>query len=196
MITAFIAAAAMLVVDDKPMTCPVMSGNPAKAGGPAVEWQGIKFTMCCGGCDASFSKDPAKYLKTAAEKGTVVGASLFDPVTGMRVNEPKITSDYKGVRYAFANDTDKAEFAKDPAKYTKMPEKVVMTCPVSGEAVSSYGAAGGYVDYKGVRYFACCMDCMLSLHKDIATLSKKFESKAVKPMAMASKGDKSHGHGG
>lgn len=196
MFTALIAATAMLAMDDKPLTCAVMSGNPAKAGGPAVEWQGIKFTMCCGGCDASFSKEPVKYLKAAAEKGTVVGVSLFDPVSGMRVNEPKITSDYKGVRYAFADDADKASFTKEPAKFTKMPEKVVMTCPVSGEAVPSYGAAGGYVDYKGIRYFACCSDCMKSMTKDIATLSKKVEGKAVAPMAMASKGDKSHGHGG
>ena len=196
MFTAFIAAAALLAADDKPTTCPVMAGNPAKAGGPAVEWAGVKFTMCCGGCDASFSKEPAKFVKAAAEKGNVVGQSLFDPVSGTRVNDPKITSDYKAVRYVFADEADKAKFTKDPAKYTKMPEKVVLTCAVSGEKISTYGAAAGYVDYKGVRYFACCNECLPAMQKDMSKLSEKVSSKATAAVAMASKDEKAHGHGG
>ena len=45
-------------------TCPT-SGEEftVTAASPKVEHEGKTYYFCCGGCDAKFSADPAKYLK-------------------------------------------------------------------------------------------------------------------------------------
>ncbi len=187
MITALLFATAVLSPSDGgPLMCPVM-GHPIKATAPAVEYNGIYFGTCCAGCNTEFSKDPQKYMKMAAEKNMVIGLTMFDPVTGNRVKDSKITTDYKGIRYAFSSEDNQKAFLKDEAKYSKLPSKVEMTCPVTGEKVDAYSASAGYVDYHGVRYFACCGDCLPSMHKDMATLSKKVADKVTHAVAIEAK---------
>ena len=30
--------------------------------------------------------------------------------------------------------------------------------------ITSYASAGGFVDYKGVRYYVCCDDCLMQMN--------------------------------
>lgn len=48
-------------------TCPVMGGKIDKKF--FVDHEGKRVYFCCGGCDGTFKKDPAKYLKKLEEQG-------------------------------------------------------------------------------------------------------------------------------
>src|SRR5688572_22186323 len=107
------------------VACPI-SGSASPTTGKAIDYSGIRYTMCCGGCDAPFKKDPAKSLKSEALKGKLVGVSLFDPVSGARIIEKAAKggfSDFDGVRFYFANADEKKAFDAEPKKFAKPVEK-------------------------------------------------------------------------
>lgn len=172
---------------DDPVKCAVM-GSPVKETAPAVEYAGIKFPTCCAGCTAPLLKTPTKYLKTAAESGTTIAMSLFCPVSGEKLDWTKVeaTTDYKGVRYGFCRSDCKEAFAKDSAKYATAPKKESLVCVVSGEKISSYSAASGFVDHEGVRYYLCCDGCAPAMKKDPAGTLAKGKGVVTEPVAMNS----------
>ncbi|CAN5576713.1 hypothetical protein BH11ARM2_BH11ARM2_17410 [soil metagenome] len=163
-LTAFALAAQAPVqtakADLAPLSCPFM-GEAVNGKAGTSDWMGIRLSYCCSHCEAGVQKDPAKALAMATKKGLTSGVFLFDPISHKRlaVSEAVATTDYEGVRYPFASEAEKATFLKEPKKFSAVPEKEALFCPVSGEAVASYGDAAGFFDYENVRYFTCCAGC-------------------------------------
>ena len=161
MITTLVSILALGAFHGTPLTCPVMGGKVDHKL-PGTDYNGVRYGFCCPACKAPFEKDPKKALATEKNKGKTLGAFLFDPVSGNRLEHDKavaVYSDFGGVRYMFEKEENKATFDKDPKKYGTLPEKEALYCPVSKEVVASYADASGYVDHKGVRYYMCCPGC-------------------------------------
>lgn len=135
-----------------------------------VDYQGIRYGTCCPGCADAFAKDPQANLKAEHEKGWLLGTSLFDPISHERITQEKskATSTYNGIVYYFASDDEKTTFDAMPKKYTHMPKKEVLTCAVFKTPIKTMADAFGYVDYKGVRYYVCCDDCLPKMMADPA----------------------------
>lgn len=159
-------------MDTKPFVCAVMGEPMADVSTKGYhDYNGARYWFCCGGCDATFKKEPLKYLEAQAKKGNVTGDFMFDPVTGVRLSSPGIiaaTSDYKGIRFHFSSAANKAAFDKEPAKYGTMPKKDALYCAVAGEVIENYASAASYVDFKGVRYYTCCAGCVAKMKADPA----------------------------
>jgi YHS domain-containing protein len=51
-------------------TCPVMGGKIVKT--IYADHDGKRVYFCCAGCDATFKKDPEKYIKQMEDKGIVL----------------------------------------------------------------------------------------------------------------------------
>lgn len=144
------------------LQCAVNFNDPASATMVKFDVAGVRYGFCCEGCVPKFEKEPAKFIKAAAEKNVTTGTSLFDPVSGKHVNDRTAKGgyvDYKGVRYMFTTEANRRAFDADSAKYGTMPEKYALYCPVMNKPVKSFAAADGFIDYKGVRYFTCCAGC-------------------------------------
>jgi len=92
--------------------CPV-SGEKIEGSGVVFNYLDTKVKFCCEGCEKSFKKNPAKYLK----------AGVIDPVCGMTETNSEITTVNDGVKYYFCSESCKNKFEKDPSvvleKYNK-----------------------------------------------------------------------------
>ena len=64
------AAEAGAAVATAQATCPVMGGKINRS--VYTDHEGKRIYFCCAGCDATFKKDPAKYLKKLADAGVVL----------------------------------------------------------------------------------------------------------------------------
>lgn len=149
--------------------CPIM-GNAIPQNAPRVQWGGLDVAFCCAGCDTEFLGNPRKYLAAAAEKGTVVAISFFNPVSGKRAfveNNPHVV-DYSGVRYPLASAEEVAEFRATPELFTRIPARESLTCPVMQQTVPQIRSSSGYADYQGVRYYFCCLGCDVKFAEDPA----------------------------
>ena len=187
-ITAIMAAVAIgFTAPADTLNCPVM-GSPANPK-MALEYAGMRVEFCCKGCDTTFAKEPGKFMTASAKKDGAAGDFLFDPVTGKRIDtkEAKFKAVHKGVRYSFESEANLAAFNADPAKFTTAPEKDSLTCAVTGETVSAYSEAAGYVDFNGTRYYVCCAGCLPALAKDTKTIVAAGKAKAGAPKAVAAK---------
>ena len=51
-------------------TCPVMGGKIVKT--IFADHDGKRVYFCCAGCDATFKKDPEKYIKQMEDKGIIL----------------------------------------------------------------------------------------------------------------------------
>lgn len=51
-------------------TCPIMGGKINKE--VYVDYEGKRVYFCCAGCEGTFLKDPARYLKVLEERGETV----------------------------------------------------------------------------------------------------------------------------
>lgn len=156
-----------------PIYCAVL-GNPATDGGPTADYEGVRYSFCCAMCPADFQKDPEKAIHSDKVKGKTIGTFLFDPVSDARITSAtaKASTDYNGVRYLFANADEQKQFTADPAKYTAIPAKEALFCPVEKQPISGYAAAGSYRDYNGVRYYFCCNGCPSEFEKKPADYAK------------------------
>lgn len=170
--TALIAALTMSPAGTSPLSggqfhC-VYTGQAYSTPTETIDYNGVRYGTCCGGCGSAFEQAPVHTLQHDAKKGWLVGVSLFDFVSGNRIQakDAKFHEDYKGVRYLFSSQADLSKFQADPAKYSKSPAKEVLFCPVNQDAVASISAASGFFDYKGARYYTCCRDCLAPLKAD------------------------------
>lgn len=57
------------VIDAGNKTCPV-EGGPVN-GKDFVVYKGVKYGLCCPGCDKAFLKDPEKYIQKLKDKGEI-----------------------------------------------------------------------------------------------------------------------------
>jgi YHS domain-containing protein len=161
-------------------------GEPAKLVGKVVEFNGARFGFCCGGCETTFSNNAQKYIASAKQEKRVIGAFLFDPTTGMRI-EPKNakgSTDYAGLRYWFSTADGMKAFNANPGQYVLNVKSETLTCPVSGKKLASYHEAGGYKVYEGVAYYFCCGDCMATFGKDPGKFVAKSKSELRAPQAV------------
>lgn len=192
MLNNLIAFVAVAFGQTPALKCPVMGGAIAPDS-PVVEYNGVRYQFCCGGCDANFAKSPEDFLKTQKKVGNVVGTFLFDPVSRMRVelSKAKATSDYESIRYPFESEANKKTFLASAAKYAAVPAKEALYCPVGKEAVPTYSKASDYVDHDGVRWYMCCAGCGGPFEKDpkkylFAGIDKNIQvAKAIKQGAAA-----------
>lgn len=160
MLQTIIALLAMASGQEAGLKCPVM-GSAVAHNSPSVEYNGARFSFCCGGCDTNFAKAPEEFLKTQRKAGNTVGVFLFDPVSRVRLDASKAaaSADFESIRYPFQSEANKKAFLASPAKYAAIPAKEGLYCPVGKEAVPSYAKASDYVDHDGVRWYMCCDGC-------------------------------------
>jgi YHS domain-containing protein len=181
--------ATLIIGQAAPLACPVM-GSPIKGkGSGAYDYNGARYTMCCGGCDGAFKAEPGKFLKQATEKKLVVGTFQYDPTTGVQIlaKDAKGSSDFGGLRYYFASADGKKAFDAEPKKYTVQPKKEVLWCAVMNHDLPDYKSAGAYVDSGETRYYVCCGGCLGKMKENTAEYVAKFASKAQAPKALAVK---------
>lgn len=174
------------IADVKPISCPIMGSAAAKTGS-AIDYAGVRYRFCCGGCDATFAKDPAAALKNPKLKDLVTGVSLFDPVAQQAVSAATAkggSSDYGGVRFYFLNRDNKAAFDADPKRYGTIPPKEAMFCPVMKTPLANYYGTAGYVDYEGVRYYVCCGGCFGALKANAAAFVANAKNYVKVPKAL------------
>ena len=170
------------------LTCPIM-GGAADFKGEYTEYNGARFYYCCPGCSGQFESKPSEFLKTAGEKGKLIGEFLFDPVSGMRIDskKSKASSDFKGIRFYFESVDNKATFDADPKKYGRLPAKEALRCPAMNKPIEAYSKASGYADYNGVRYYFCCAGCEKPFAADSEKLSAGAASYIQEPKAIHGK---------
>ncbi len=134
------------------------------------------------GARATFVAAPDTALAKDSKTDLLIGVSLFDPVSGARIEatDDAPNSIFKGVKYVFATNEEKAKFDKSPAKFTAAPAKEALHCPVEDGDVASYADAGGYVDSGRVRIYVCCAQCLSVLRKHTSEYAAKV-GKFIKP---------------
>ena len=165
-----------------------MSGLP-----PISDYSGVRYTFCCPGCDTPFNKDPKASIAKLVAKNWVSGKSLFNPISGDRIDEKKskASSDYKGTRFFFLTTAEKTKFDKAPATYGVAPAKESLTCPVSHEKIEGYANAITYRNIGGVRYYICCAGCIAPFDKEPARYTAKIQD-TVKAPAVSNPGKSDH----
>lgn len=158
--TATLAVEYSSEAQDRQVVCPIM-GSAIDPNMPTVQYQGAEFGFCCAGCDVTFMENPRSAIQRASLADRTVGVFLFDPISLDRIVADESTPymDYRGLRYYFASEANKEEFASDPLPHSQYPEKEALHCPVMDAPIASYKAASGYRDHEGVRYFFCCAGC-------------------------------------
>lgn len=193
MLTTLIAVALLGAHQQKlDLTCPV-TGETITKPFAVFDYKGVQYDMCCPMCPTPFSKDPDKYLSPDAVKNRTVGVSYFDPVSGIAVkpNALRAKTDsvgpsvYNGVAYYFENADNEKTFEADPAKYTVIPAKEAIYCPVMKEEVGSLSHSGGYADVNGVRYYICCSKCAAMLKANPSQYLDDEAAKHVHDVAVA-----------
>jgi YHS domain-containing protein len=101
----------------KPQTvCPVMGGKIDSA--YYTDIQGQRVYHCCPMCSKKLKADPDKYFKKAAEQGVLFeNIQTTCPVSGEKLEDKSVYTDYEGRRIYFCCKKCRGTFAKDPAKY-------------------------------------------------------------------------------
>lgn len=98
--------------------CPVMGGEIDST--VYTDIQGQRVYHCCPGCSPKLVANPDLYFKKAAAQGVMFeNIQTTDPVTGAKLGEKKIFTDYEGRRIYFASEESKAKFASRPAEFLK-----------------------------------------------------------------------------
>ncbi len=195
MLTVMLAAMALSPKQDDlvktPLTCSVLGIN-APDGGPSVDYKGVRYALCCAMCQASFQKDPNAAITSDKAKDKTIGTFMFDPITDSRITSAaaKASTDYKGVRYLFTTTDEKKTFLDSPDKYTSIPEKEALYCPVEKQKLSGYASAGSYRDYEGVRYYFCCDSCPTDFMKKPADYAKASVAYVASPKAIVPAAEK------
>lgn len=158
---------------EKPLMCPI-NNEEIPENAPFKVFNGVKVMFCCAGCDTAFAKDPMANLAKSAKKGQTSAVFMFEPFTKKPIDPmaSKFTADYNGIRYGFSTAANLNKFKASPATFAKMPKNEVLYCVVANEAVASYDAASGYMDYNGTRYYFCCAGCDTKFAKDPAAYVK------------------------
>jgi YHS domain-containing protein len=168
------------------VVCPVM-GSGVNASSPAIDYNGVRYFICCAGCDGPFIQNPKQYIGSEKNKGKVLGISLYDPVSKSRLDYTKADagfSDYNGVRYYFARAENKRTFDANPKQFGTAPAKEALYCPVMGHGIASYDKTGGYHDHEGVRYYVCCPNCLGKLAENPGAHVGKAASAVNEPKAL------------
>ncbi len=153
--------------------CPIM-GNKIPKDAPSVQYKGLLVTFCCAGCDATFLKEPEKFLAADYAEDATIAEFLFDPVSKHRITaaQAKAETSYRHVVYRFASEENKTKFLSNPELYVFIPDRESLVCPVMKNKSESHAATAGYDDFEGVRYYFCCPGCEEAFANDPAKYAK------------------------
>lgn len=166
-------------------TCPISGKKLGSMGDPVVKlYEGREVRYCCSGCIAKFEKNLAASLsaldaKIVADQGPLYPLDT-SVVSGKKLPEKAHEFVYGNRLVRVADEKEKAEFDKEPAKFLKVLDNAVITvqgkdyvlkqCPVSDEKYG--GDMGDPVDLVvgGRLVRLCCKDCK----KDVEKSPSKF----------------------
>jgi YHS domain-containing protein len=178
--TLLVVAPQVQARQESPVICPVM-GKAIQS--PDQAWKtrdvkGVRYYLCCQPCEEKFDKEPAKFTVAPSDKTKAGGVFLFDPVTTKRLdaNKAVASSVYEGILFPFASRENKKAFDKSPKKYSTIPAKELLYCPVSDESVKDYASASDYSDYEGERIYMCCPGCKEPFDKNPAKYKARLEA--------------------
>lgn len=161
-------------------TCPITGKKLGSMGDPVVRlYEGREVRYCCGGCIKKFEKDLAASLSALDAKIIADQGPLYPLATSV-ISGKKLPE--KAHEFVFGNrlvrvsdDKEKAEFAKEPAKFLNVLDVAVVTaqgkdyvlkqCPVSDEKYG--GDMGDPIDIVvgGRLVRVCCKDCTDEVEK-------------------------------
>lgn len=189
-------------------TCPITGKKLGSMGDPVVKaYDGREVRFCCSMCLPKFEKDQAKSI-VKLDEAIVKDQTPYYPVTTSIVSTKELGA--KPVDFVFnnrlvrlADEAEKAEFLKDPAKHLATLDKAVIAaqekdyplqdCPVSKESLGSMGEARNLVIANRLIRL-CCKDCegdaRANPAKFIAMIDEARKGKAGKD----AKSDKGDGH--
>jgi YHS domain-containing protein len=98
--------------------CPVMGGTIDST--VYTDIQGQRVYHCCPMCSDKLKADPDKYFKKAAEEGILFeNIQTTCPVSGEKLEDKSVYTDYEGRRVVFCCKKCRGTFNEDPAKYIK-----------------------------------------------------------------------------
>lgn len=101
-------------IDFNNIHCPVMGGEVN--GKDFVVYEGIRYGLCCPGCDKTFLADPQKYLSGMPNKGKINDlGNTHCPVMGGEVNKDVFTI-YNGYKVYFCCPGCDKQFMENPEK--------------------------------------------------------------------------------
>jgi len=189
-------------------TCPISGKKLGRMGDPVVKlYEGREVRYCCGGCVGKFEKNLAVSLaaldaKILADQGPLypTDASI---VSGKKLPEKAVEFVHGNRLVRVVDDKEKAEFAKEPARFLRLLDAAVVTaqgkdyvlarCPVSDE---KYGGDMGkpldlVVGGRLVR--VCCKECTDDIEKTPAKFVELVDAarkKAADAKAGGGKADK------
>jgi YHS domain-containing protein len=103
----------------KPQTiCPVM-GGPIDSS-LYTDIQGQRVYHCCPMCSAKLKADPDKYFKKAAAQGVLFeNIQTTCPVSGEKLEDKTVYTDYEGRRIYFCCKKCRGQFKSDPQTFLK-----------------------------------------------------------------------------
>jgi Cu(I)/Ag(I) efflux system membrane fusion protein len=95
--------------------CPVMGGEVN--GKDFIEYNGIRYGICCLGCDKTFLADPGKYVAGMPNKGRINDlGNMHCPIMGGEVNKDVFII-YNGYKVYFCCPGCDKQFMKNPDKF-------------------------------------------------------------------------------
>ena len=158
-------------------TCPIMKGRKVNGKHHGI-YKGIRYELCCGGCQKTFRKNPEKYVKDFNNEGKIIEVNNKKcPIMGGKVNKNHFAI-YNGYKVYFCCPGCDKDFKKDPEKYLKelginanknIIEVNNNTCPVmGGKAKDEY-----YTIYNGYKVTFCCPGCEQSFNSNPKEYLKK-----------------------
>lgn len=96
--------------------CPIMGGKIDST--VYTDIQGQRVYHCCAGCSGSLKKDPDKFFKKAAADGILFeNIQTTCPVSGEKLEDKSVYTDFEGRRIAFCCKKCIGAFNDDPTKF-------------------------------------------------------------------------------
>jgi len=162
--------------------CPISHGKLGSMGDPVVKlYDGREVRFCCDKCPPGFEKNLEKNLAKLDEelvKDQLPHYALqTSVVSGKALPEKPVDWIYNNRLVRLADEAEKAEFKKEPARYMAALDKATMekqikdypltTCPVSDDKLDAMGKPKDVV-IAGRLIRLCCPSCEKDVRKDPA----------------------------
>lgn len=105
-------------------TCPVMGEKIDST--VYTDLQGQRVYFCCKGCSKKLKADPDKYFQKAAAEGVLFeNIQTTCPVSGEKLTDKTVYTDFEGRRVYFCCKKCVADFDKEPQKFLTVMDKPV-----------------------------------------------------------------------
>ena len=164
-------------------TCPISDAKLGAMGEPVTKlYDGREVRFCCDACPAKFEKDQAASLAKLDEKIIKDQGDLYplktSVVTGKDLPAKPVEFVYGNRLIRVGQESEKAEFLKDPTKHLATLDKAVIAaqgkdypiakCAVSDEEFGGDMGEPAEVVMAGRLIKLCCKGCQKRLDKEPA----------------------------